>query len=81
MAAVTILAIRLSKRRNEAVKLQEILTQNGCLIKVRLGLHEAGNFCSEEGIVLLQITGTQKEIGSLISALKKIKVKVARMDI
>lgn len=86
MSAVTIMAIKLDKRRNEAVAVQEILTEFGCLIKVRLGLHEVqpavGPTCSEEGIILLQLQGEKKEIAKFAASLKKkSKVKVNIMEI
>lgn len=82
MAAVTIMAIKLSKRRNEAVPVQETLTKYGCLIKMRLGIHEAGDACSEEGIILLQLTGSKKEINGFTGELKKkCKVQVKVMEV
>jgi|WetSurMetagenome_2_1015567.scaffolds.fasta_scaffold901107_1 hypothetical protein len=82
MSSVTIMAIKLSKRRNEAIAMQETLTKYGCLIKMRLGLHEAGEFCSEEGIILLQLVGSKKEIAVFTGELKKkCKVKVNVMEI
>ena len=32
---------------------------------IRVGLHETGNTCSEEGLILLQLTGSKEEIGEL----------------
>lgn len=82
MSAVTIMAIKLDKRRSEATLVQETLTEFGCLIKVRLGLHEAGKYCSEEGIILLQLDGDKKEIGKFAASLKKkCGVKVNIMEI
>ena len=82
MSVVTIMAVKLGKRRKEAALVQETLTEFGCLIKVRLGLHEAGDVCSEEGIILLQLDGQKKEIGKFAAALKKkCGVKVNIMEI
>ncbi len=39
----SIMAIKISPRNEIAPKVQEILTRNGCIIKTRLGLHEATN--------------------------------------
>ena len=42
-----IMGIQVGDREQEAVKVQELLTKQGCIIKTRLGLHEA----SVEGAV------------------------------
>ncbi len=39
----SIMAIKISPRNEIAPNVQEILTRNGCIIKTRLGLHEATN--------------------------------------
>ena len=52
----TILGIRLDNRVNTALEFQKILTDFGCIIKTRLGLHDvADNRCSPNGIILLEV--------------------------
>jgi hypothetical protein len=69
----TVLMATLSMRKLEAIKVQETLTKYGCLIKTRLGLHGGDNECSDCGLIILELKGSEKEFKKLDSALKKIK--------
>ncbi|MBD5642835.1 hypothetical protein HYH96_02860 [Clostridium botulinum] len=58
----SIMAIKISPRNEIAPNVQEILTRNGCIIKTRLGLHEATNdSCSKCGLILLELLNSKKE--------------------
>jgi hypothetical protein len=83
MECPTIMAILLKHRTEGAVRVQEILTKYGCHIKVRLGLHEgAVNACSEEGLILLQLCGTDLELNAFLAELNAIpQVKAKMMQI
>jgi hypothetical protein len=72
MGQEMIMAIRTDKRRENAEALQKVLTEFGCNIKLRLGLHETGNVCSESGLILLVLTEPREEIARLEDALKKL---------
>mgnify|MGYP006445532477 CR=1 FL=1 len=78
---VEILGIRVTDRKKEAGKVQETLTTYGCAIKTRLGLHETSeDFCSSEGIILLELFDEHQDVNALKEALKNIEgVKVAEM--
>ena len=67
------MAVVISKRIAEAVKVQQVLTKHGCIINMRLGLHETGSVCADDGLVLLQLCGTRKETAALKADLNKIK--------
>jgi metal-responsive CopG/Arc/MetJ family transcriptional regulator len=69
----TIMAVSISKRIAEAVKVQQALTKHGCIITLRVGLHETGNVCADDGLVLLHLCGTKKEIAALKADLARIK--------
>lgn len=69
MSKENIMVIKTFKRKNNADSLQKILTEFGCIIKTRLGLHEAGNVCSEEGLIILQLVGDPGETEKLEQAL------------
>lgn len=56
-----IIIIRASKRRENVDSLQKVLTEFGCIIKTRLGLHEADNVCSDEGLIILQLSNNDNE--------------------
>nr|WP_320025074.1 hypothetical protein [uncultured Acetobacterium sp.] len=50
-----IMGIQVGNRENEALKVQELLTKNGCIIKTRLGLHESSEeLCSITGLIILE---------------------------
>lgn len=57
----TIIGVRLDNRTETAVRFQEILTKFGCIIKTRLGLHEASDqVCAHNGLILLEIINDQE---------------------
>lgn len=78
MSCYNIMGIVINHRSKNAVRLQEVLTQHGCTIKMRLGLHEAGDVCSEEGLVILQLCGTEEEIDALVVDLNKVEGVTAK---
>lgn len=75
------MAIAIEPRNINAPRVQEILTKHGCIIKVRLGMHDLGdNTCSTRGLILLQLCGNEEEIKTLKKDLEKIEgVKVNTM--
>ena len=55
--------IVIEKRKKEAVTVQKILTEWGCLIKTRLGLHEGTlDNCSETGTLFLELVGEKDRL-------------------
>jgi len=68
------------KRRDMAVEIQKVLTESGCIIKTRLGIHDGvGNSCSDEGLIILELVGTTKEKNKLaknLDALYGVKTKL-----
>lgn len=82
MTAYNIMAIVLDRRSKNAPEVQGLLTKYGCIIRVRLGLHEAGNACSEEGLILLQLVGEEEDINQFESELNNMKgVRAKRIQI
>jgi hypothetical protein len=79
----TIMAIALESRNRFAPDLQEILTKHGCIISMRLGLHETSkDLCAERGLILLQLCAKEEEISALKEDLSKIEgIKVNTMTI
>ncbi len=76
-----IIGIHVTDRVRRAGSVQQALTEHGCRIKTRIGLHEVSDdFCSPEGIILLEAVGAAKEIAALVRALSKIEgVEVQKM--
>jgi hypothetical protein len=72
MKSTKVVLILVDKRTDAALKVQEVLTENGCMIKTRLGVHETSS-CEEEGLIFLNIDGTKNDTEDLISKLNSIK--------
>ncbi|HNW74536.1 MAG: hypothetical protein PHP04_11630 [Bacteroidales bacterium] len=73
MKETWILGIQITDRVKEASRVQDIMTKFGCTIKTRLGLHEVTeNFCSQNGLILLELTGNPVEFPKLENALLAI---------
>lgn len=69
-----ILGVLITDRKKEAGEVQKVLTKFGCSIKTRLGLHEASDeTCSNEGLILLELTGEYKEMDNLEKELENIE--------
>ena len=79
-----IMAVLQENRVETATKVQEVLTRNGCNIRFRLGLHDAGlESCSNSGLILLQVCGGKEEVEQLQAELQKvphIKVKLMSLE-
>jgi uncharacterized protein YqkB len=81
----TIMAIIQQNRIETAKRVQEVLTKNGCHIRVRLGLHDAQIAgCADSGIILLQLcTDDKAVITSMENELKiipDVRVKYMVLD-
>jgi hypothetical protein len=79
MACYNVMLVLVNNRTKNALKLQEVLTKSGCLIKVRLGLHDAGDSCADEGMIILQLTGLKEEILQLEMDLNKVNGVKAKL--
>lgn len=81
----TIMLLMVGSRKETAVAVQGLLTEYGCSIKTRLGLHTASeNLCSEDGLIVLELVGDEKvhdELFNKLTKLKCISVKLERMKI
>ena len=79
------LIIVLNKRHKEAVKVQQILTEWGCFIKTRLGMHEGVlEECSEIGNIFIELVGEQekhKELNRKLNLLKGVTAKLVSLEI
>lgn len=76
-----IMIVKIGERRKKSPEVQEVLSKFGCSIKTRLGLHETGDVCSEEGVLVLQLTGDKAEMMDLEKALNKLESVTAKMVI
>ncbi len=82
MACHNIMTVLVNNRRNNASRLQDLLTSSGCIIQTRLGLHEAKEACSEEGLIILQLVGSKDEIATLECELNELEgVRAKNLEI
>ena len=73
-----ILGVHIHNRGENAVRVQQLLTEYGCNIKTRLGLHEVENANSPNGLVLLEMFGEEArclELADKLDAIPGIEVQ------
>ncbi len=62
-----------TNRVENAQQVQKILTEFGCSIKTRLGLHEVNeNLCSTSGLLLLELFGDEGACAELEKQLRAV---------
>jgi len=80
----TIMAILVGKREKAAVEVQKLLTEFGCYIKTRLGLHEgAGESCSPSGLIILELVGSEskhQELCQKLNFIDGVKAKCMKLE-
>jgi hypothetical protein len=74
----------MDNRIGNASSFQKVLTENGCKIKARLGLHETNaDLCATDGLIILQPYGKKAEIEQLVidlNALDGVKAKLIDLN-
>ncbi len=80
---VSIVVLSLGKRHAEAVTLQGVLTQWGCIIRTRLGIHGAvGSSCSDRGLIILEVVSTAAQKAKFLKDLRRVPaLKVKSVDL
>jgi len=74
-----IIGIRLKNRNEAAIPVQNTLTEYGCYIKVRLGLHDIGDIsCSQDGLILLELIAENNIIDEFLEKLNSIHGTTAK---
>jgi hypothetical protein len=69
-----ILGVHITNRVRRAGEVQQVFTEYGCMIRTRLGLHEAApQSCSPNGLILLECVAEAAECRKLVARLRKIK--------
>jgi len=75
----TILGIRLENRTQNSTALQKVLSDYGCFIKSRVGLHDVDNgTCATSGTILLEIIGNDNERQEFEAALDAVDGTVVK---
>jgi hypothetical protein len=77
-----ILGVHITDRLKNAVDVQKLLTEYGCNIKTRLGLHEiSATLCGPNGLLLLEMAGELANGHELADKLNAIDgVEVQKME-
>lgn len=69
-----ILALHITDRVSQVEEVQKIISEFGCSIKTRLGIHEASeNYCSPAGIMILELLNDE-------TAMKNFRDKLNSVD-
>jgi hypothetical protein len=76
-----VLGVHITGRAQHVPRVQDLFTQYGCSIKTPLGLHDvAENFCSPNGLILLEMAGPEGPIFELMEKLQALEgVDVQKM--
>lgn len=76
-----VVGVHITNRVHHAARVQEVLTQFGCLINTRLGLHEAGSEgCSPNGLLILELLDNDAEVDRFVHAMSAVEgVEVKQM--
>jgi hypothetical protein len=81
----TLLVVLMRTRRSSAVKVQKVLTDYGCMIKTRLGIHDGVlNSCSDTGLIVLELVGRKAEARKLsakLSAIPGVKTRLVEISL
>jgi hypothetical protein len=81
MAKKIVLGIMITNRVENAPRVQKLLTDYGCNIKTRLGLHDVNDTtCSTAGLILMELFGDESTCLKLEKQLREAKgIQVQKM--
>ncbi len=81
----TVLLILIGKRKDSAVKVQQVLTAWGCNIKTRLGIHDGVlDNCSDTGLLILELVGKpedNKEIARKVALIPGVSSQLVELAV
>jgi len=79
-----IFGVHVSNRVKEVPNIQKLLTEFGCNIKTRVGLHHVDDqVCSPRGLILLEMVGEEsvcQELAARLATLEGVEVKQMRFE-
>lgn len=68
-----VVGIHVTDRVMHIPSVQNVLTEFGCFIKTRIGLHETSDFsCSPNGLIIIELMGDNGKLEEFTSALSRI---------
>ena len=76
-----VLGVKINNRLKHVPEVQKLLSEYGCNIKTRLGLHEVdATSCSTGGLLLLELFGEDRICLELAAKLEKLEeIEVQKM--
>lgn len=81
----SVMLILIGNRKDTAVKVQQVLTAWGCLIKTRLGIHDGVlDDCSDEGLLILELIGKgedKQEMVRKVELIQGVSVKLVELSL
>ena len=81
----TVLLVLISDRKEGAISIQKILTDWGCLVKTRLGIHDGVlDNCTNSGLLILDIVGDKtknEEMTRKLNLVKGVSAKLVTLSI
>ncbi|MGC8612359.1 MAG: hypothetical protein C0176_08695 [Mesoaciditoga sp.] len=81
----TVMAILIKNRKETTDQVQKILTGWGCIIKTRLGIHDGVlDNCSDEGLLILELVGTDEqnaELNRKLNLIKGVKSQYMKLEL
>ncbi|MCK9554775.1 hypothetical protein M0R36_03030 [bacterium] len=81
----TLLIVLIDKRKESAVTAQKILTEWGCMIKTRLGIHDGLlDDCSNSGLIILELVGQKQkkdELARKLNLLEGVQAKMVELSL
>lgn len=79
----SLLIVLLGNRLHTATKFQHIISEFGCIIRTRIGLHhEVSGKCSNQGVIILELIGEKSKQKTLVNEIKALAgAKIKLVDI
>lgn len=74
-----IIGVKLPDKEINAVEFQKILTKFNCIIRMRIGINNTTIFCSDKGIILLQVENSEMAIDLEKELLEISGIELQRM--
>jgi len=77
----TIMAVLLDNRTDCAPRVQQKLTEHGCIIQTRLGIHEG---CEDRGLILLNLCGSDDQVTGLekdLNSIPGVRTRSMKLDL
>ena len=80
-----LILILVGKRKDSALKVQQILTEWGCMIKTRSGVHDGVlEDCSDFGLMVLEVVGDKnniEEVARKLNLLPGVEAKYVSLSL